>query len=147
MCSFLKKEECVFDMDQQSRGVCEISDIALSVLCSVIGHNRRARKLLLDAGGLALSKDRSADRFRPEVGYGQICTLDGTPVSGLYVDSVSQEHGHVRIRNEDDFMRFPVGSHLRILPVHACMTAAAYDSYTVVDTGGVVGTWDRVNGW
>jgi D-serine deaminase-like pyridoxal phosphate-dependent protein len=137
----------VFDLDQQSRGVCDTGEIALSVLASVIGHNRAAGKILLDAGGLALSKDRSADRFRPEVGYGQLCELDGSPITELYVTSVSQEHGHVRVRDESDYARFPVGSRLRILPIHACMTAAAYDYFDVIENGEISDRWDRVNGW
>jgi D-serine deaminase-like pyridoxal phosphate-dependent protein len=102
---------------------------------------------LLDAGGLALSKDRSADRFRPEVGYGQVCDAQGAIIAGLYVNSVSQEHGHVKVRDESDYARFAVGSRLRILPVHACMTAAAYDYFNIVEAGVVSGRWDRVNGW
>jgi D-serine deaminase-like pyridoxal phosphate-dependent protein len=137
----------VFDMDQQSRGVCETDEIALSVLSCVIGHNKTAGKILLDAGGLALSKDRGADKFRPEVGYGQICNLDGTLVPDLYVNSVSQEHGHVHVRDVNDYQLFPVGSHLRILPVHACMTAAAYDQFNIIENGVVSEKWDRVNGW
>lgn len=137
----------VFDIDQQSRGVCGTEEIALSVLSCVIGHNRAAGKILLDAGGLALSKDRSADKFRPEVGYGQIVDTDGEAVAGLYVTSVSQEHGHVRIRYASDFELFPVGSRVRILPVHACMTAAAYDYFNIVENGLVTERWDRVNGW
>jgi D-serine deaminase-like pyridoxal phosphate-dependent protein len=137
----------VFDLDQQSRGVCDTDEIALSVLASVIGHNRAAGKILLDAGGLALSKDRSADRFRPEVGYGQLCRLDGSPIAALYVTSVSQEHGHVAVRDESDYARFPVGSRLRILPIHACMTAAAYDYFDVIENGEISDRWDRVNGW
>lgn len=137
----------VFDMDQQSRGVCAIDEIALSVLTTVIGHNKAAGKILIDAGGLALSKDRSADTFRPEVGYGQLCALDGEIIAGLYVRSVSQEHGHVKVRNDNDFALFPVGSRLRVLPVHACMTAAAYDYFHVTQAGMVIDRWDRVNGW
>ena len=137
----------VFDLDQQSRGVCGLDEIALSVLTRVIGHNRAAGKLLLDAGGLALSKDRSADRFRPEVGYGQVTDLDGNPLPELYVNSVSQEHGHVRVRSDADFIEFPVGSALRVLPIHACMTAAAYDCFEVIDGKQICDRWDRVNGW
>ena len=137
----------VFDMDQQSRGVCTTEEIALSVLSCVIGHNKAAGKILLDAGGLALSKDRSADKFRPEVGYGQLCNLDGTIIPELYVTSVSQEHGHVRVRLESDYELFPVGSCLRILPIHACMTAAAYDHFNIIENGVISGKWDRVNGW
>ena len=137
----------VFDMDQQARGVCTTEEIAMSVLSSVIGHNRAAGKILLDAGGLALSKDRSADQFRPEVGYGQLCQADGNIIADLYVTSVSQEHGHVRVRDESDYARFPVGSQLRVLPVHACMTAAAYDYFNLLENGQVSDRWDRVNGW
>lgn len=137
----------VFDLDQQSRGVCDTGEIALSVLCSVIGHNRAAGKILIDAGGLALSKDRSADRFRPEVGYGQLCDVDGAVIPDLYVTSVSQEHGHVRVRDAADYARFAVGAQLRVLPVHACMTAAAYDHFNLVEDGVVSACWDRVNGW
>ncbi len=137
----------VFDMDQQSRGVCLTDDIAMSVLSCVIGHNKAAGKILLDAGGLALSKDRSADKFRPEVGYGQICYPDGTVIPGLYVTSVSQEHGHVLVRDDSDYALFPVGCYLRILPIHACMTAAAYDCFHVIEDGVLAGVWDRVNGW
>jgi D-serine deaminase-like pyridoxal phosphate-dependent protein len=137
----------VFDLDQQSRGVCTTEEIALSVLSCVIGHNKAAGKILLDAGGLALSKDRSADKFRPEVGYGQICNPDGSIIAELYVTSVSQEHGHVRVRDESDYALFPVGSYLRILPVHACMTAAAYDHFNIIENGVLSGKWDRVNGW
>jgi len=154
----------VFDMDQQSRGVCHTDEIAMSVLSSVIGHNKAAGKILLDAGGLALSKDRSADRFRPEVGYGQLCKADGSIIADLFVTSVSQEHGHVLIRDESDYAQFPVGSQLRILPVHACMTAAAYDYFNILENGNLLengevnagnllengevnARWDRVNGW
>jgi len=137
----------VFDMDQQARGVCQTDEIAMSVLSSVIGHNKAAGKILLDAGGLALSKDRSADKFRPEVGYGQICNEGGEVMPGLYVTSVSQEHGHVRIRDVNDYDLFPVGSRLRILPIHACMTAAAYDHFNIIENGVLAGKWDRVNGW
>jgi D-serine deaminase-like pyridoxal phosphate-dependent protein len=36
----------------------------------------------------------------------------------------------------------PVGTRLRVLPNHACATAAQHDRYQVGDT-----TWKRVNGW
>jgi D-serine deaminase-like pyridoxal phosphate-dependent protein len=41
-----------------------------------------------------------------------------------------------------------VGTRLRILPNHACLTAAAHDRYHVVDGGtDVVAIWPRLNGW
>ena len=137
-----------FDLDQWALGSCGREDIALSVLASVIGHNRHSGQLLLDAGGLALSKDLSAGEFRPEVGYGEVCDpLSLNPLTGLYVRDVHQEHGVVPVDNPAAFDRLPIGAKVRVLPNHACMTAAAYESYQVVDAGQVVERWDRVNGW
>lgn len=137
-----------FDLDQQSRGVCSRDDLALGVLATVIGHNKGAGKILLDSGGLALSKDTGATAFRPEVGYGEVCAAEtGIPFPGLYVTSVSQEHGHVKVRDPDDFDRFPVGAKVRVTPNHACMTAAAYPEYHLVEGMDVVGAWSRINGW
>ena len=83
-------------------------------------------------------------------GYGAVCD----PVSGrifedVTVSSTNQEHGIITSRSgEIDFDRFPVGSRVKILPNHACATAAAYDGYFVTEGGeDIVATWGRVNGW
>lgn len=139
-----------FDLDQVGIGTCGVADIALSVLARVIGHNRRAGRILIDAGALALSKDVSAGEFMPQAGYGLICPLDSNePVEGLRVADVHQEHGLIAAaEGEPPYERFPPGSLLRILPNHACITAAAHNAYQVVDGGtAVVDRWDRVNGW
>lgn len=139
-----------FDLDQMALGVCALEDIALSVVATVIGHNHAAGRVLIDAGGLALSKDLSAAEFLEHAGYGLVCPLDATrPLEGLYVESVHQEHGLIAaIHGEPPYEKLPVGTRVRILPNHACMTAAAYNGYHVVDGGlEVVDTWDRVNGW
>ncbi len=137
-----------FDLDQLALGSCERGDLALSVLASVTGQNRHRGHILIDAGALALSKDISATEFRPEVGYGEICdTATLEPYPGLYVRSVHQEHGIVPIPDERWFDRLPVGATVRILPNHACITAAAYEHYHVVEGEHVVDRWDRVNGW
>jgi len=64
------------------------------------------------------------------------------------VSSTNQEHGIITARlGEIDFDRFPIGSRVKILPNHACATAAAYDRYFVTDGGEIVDVWQRVNGW
>jgi D-serine deaminase-like pyridoxal phosphate-dependent protein len=137
-----------FDLDQATIGSCGRDDIALSVLASVIGHNRHAGHILLDAGALALSKDVSAAEIRPEIGYGDVCdALSLEPLLGFHVHSVHQEHGMVPVAGDADYERLPVGAKVRILPNHACITAAAHAHYDVVDGAEVVERWDRVNGW
>jgi len=142
------------DLFQAGIGSCGMTDLALSVLASVISHNPSRGAMMLDAGGLALSKDRSTAALDGggDYGFGLVCDLDGTPVPGLIVAGVHQEHGDVPIADAALFDRFPVGARVRVLPNHACMTAAAYGHYQVVDQAvdggmGVVAVWDRCGGW
>ena len=138
------------DLDQEFIGACTAGDLALSVLASVIGHYPHRNQILVDAGALALSKDISAQEFQPKVGFGPI--VGPETATGMAVIDCSQEHGFVGADEPMAYDDLPVGSRLRILPNHACITAAAYDRYYVVDSdldGGrtVVDVYDRINGW
>ena len=126
-------------------GVCAEEEIALSVLATVIGHRRDRGYLLVDAGGLAMSKDSGPARDRPS--YGSLWdAATGAPL-GLDIGSTNQEHGLVPA-GEADFERLPIGSQVRIAPNHACMTAAAHERYHVVEGGAeVLEVWERCNGW
>jgi D-serine deaminase-like pyridoxal phosphate-dependent protein len=137
-----------FDLDQLAREVCQREDLALSVLASVIGHNRHVGQIVLDAGALALSKDISANARWPQTGYGALCDIHSMqPLDGLHVAKVSQEHGIVPVSDEAQYDRLPIGAKVRILPNHACITAAGYACYHVVDGTQIVDKWERINGW
>ena len=138
------------DLVMAGLGVCEVDDIAVSVLASVIGRQADRGFLITDAGWMALSRDRGTAGHVVDQGYGLVCGIDGVPLDDLIVTSTNQEHGIVGRRGGGgvDPGRFPVGSLLRILPSHACATAAMHDRYHVVDgTIEVVDVWRRVNGW
>jgi D-serine deaminase-like pyridoxal phosphate-dependent protein len=137
-----------WDLAQVSRAMCSQDDIAVSVLATVIGHNNEGRSLVLDAGALALSKDIGAGRFLPDAGYGYVCDARSLARLGsLSVGGVHQEHGTVQVPDPSWFERLPIGSQVRILPNHACLTCAAYDSYDVIHSGAIVDRWSRINGW
>lgn len=138
------------DLVQAELGTCTVDDIAIGVLASVIGHNRQHGRLLIDAGFLALSRDRGTADLPIDWGYGAVCDpLTGSIIEDVTLSSTNQEHGIVTGRSgEIDFGRFPVGSRVKILPNHACATAAAYERYFVTDgTDRIVDVWERVNGW
>ena len=137
------------DLVQAELGTCAVDDIAISVLASVIGHSRAHGWVLIDAGFLALSRDRGTADFPVDWGYGAVCDLAGNLIEGVRVDSTNQEHGIITARNGHlDWSRLPIGGRVRILPNHACATAAAYDRYFVTDGGErVADVWERVNGW
>ena len=137
------------DLDQALIGSCGPEDLALSVLASVIGHYPHRNQMLVDAGALALSKDISAQEFQPKVGYG---TIADAPSKDMAVIECSQEHGFVASADPMPYGNMPIGTRVRILPNHACITAAAYDKYYVIDSdldGGksIVDVYDRINGW
>ena len=138
-----------FDLFQAGLGVCEVDDIALSVLTTVISHKTSHRRLIVDAGGLALSKDRGTAGQALDYGYGAVADAkSGRAIPGLKVTAANQEHGIIELPDGLDFEQFPLGSQLRILPNHACMTAAAHDHYFLVNGDErVLERWERCNGW
>ena len=70
---------------------------------------------------------------------------------GEYVMSgANQEHGIISRSGSPDHeidKRFPIGTRLRILPNHACATAAQYPAYQAIRSDGTVQTWPRFYGW
>ena len=137
------------DVFQAIIETCTMDDIAITVLASVIGHRASKNRLVLDAGALALSKDRSTAATDEDVGYGLVWDIDGKPSFGeCSIESVSQEHGVATSAKPLPFDSLHVGTKVRIAPNHACITAAAHNRYYVVDgSREVIAEWDRVNGW
>ena len=138
------------DLVQAQLGTCGIDDIAIAVLASVIGHKPSHGRVLIDAGFLALSRDRGTADFPVDWNYGAVCDpVTGELIEGVTVEATNQEHGMISARSGTlDVSRFPVGGRVKILPNHACATAAAYERYQVTDGAErIVDVWERVNGW
>ena len=138
------------DLVMAGLGVCAVDDVAISVLGTVIGHRKDAGWIITDAGWMAMSRDRGTSAQPVDRGYGVVCDADGAVLEELVMKSANQEHGIIARTDGApmDFAKFPVGSQLRILPNHACATAAAFDAYAVVrGSQDVVDRWERVNGW
>ena len=138
-----------YDLVMAGIGACREEELALSVLTTVISHKVSHRRLIIDAGGLALSKDRGTAGQQRDCGFGLVMAADGsTPYPGLRVDAANQEHGIITLSKDYELGAFPIGSRLRILPNHACMTAAAHGGYHVLGESGEIGAfWERCNGW
>lgn len=144
------------DLVQAGIGVCDVSDIALSVVVTVIGHQPKHGWIITDGGWLATSRDRGTAEQRVDQGYGIVTDLAGTVIPDLVMTGASQEHGVLSLRegSTQPLPDLPIGARVRVLPNHACATAAQHASYVVVgaerDAEGVpvvLATWGRVNGW
>jgi D-serine deaminase-like pyridoxal phosphate-dependent protein len=130
-----------YDAFQATIGSCELADCAVSVLTTVIGSYPERASIIVDAGALALSKDRGPHHVDPDFGYGLVCDLDLRPLP-MRIIALSQEHGRVSTR-----AHVPVGTRLRIIPNHSCLTAAMFDTYQIADRGKIVDEWKPVRGW
>ncbi len=138
------------DLVMAGLGVCEVSDIAISVLTSVIGHQKKRGWVITDGGWMALSRDRGTAAQKIDQGYGVVCSAEGEASEDLIVSSTNQEHGIIADRDgkKVDFGLFGIGNMVRILPNHACGTAAMFDRYYVTDgTTEIIDVWHRFNGW
>jgi len=124
-----------YDYTQVLLGSCTAGDCAVTVLASVVSSQPAADHCVTDAGALALSKDVGReDAPSPTMGeiYGDYGA--GALLADTRLASVSQEHGVVS-------RPLPVGSRVRILPNHSCLTAACFDEYRVVQGEEVVDRW------
>jgi len=138
------------DLVMAGLGVCAPADIALSVLTSVIGHQPGRGWTLVDAGWMALSRDRGTASQPVDQGYGLVCDAAGRVLDDWIVVAANQEHGTIAHRSGDPsrLLDQPVGTLLRILPNHACATAAQFGAYQVLGADGdVSATWPRFGGW
>lgn len=142
------------DLVMAGLGACALHDLALSVLVTVIGHQRGKNWLITDGGWMALSRDRGTAGQAIDRGYGLVVDAAGRSLGELpgelIVADTNQEHGIVALIGPGMLTvdRFPVGTQLRVLPNHACATAAQHAEYTVVRGGlEVMHTWPRFGGW
>jgi len=139
-----------FDLCQAGIGVCDIDEIAISVLTTVIGHQHDKGWTIIDAGWMALSQDRSTSGQLVNQYLGLVCSADGIPFDDIVVILANQEHGIVSVRpgSGATMPDLPVGTRLRILPNHACATAAQHAAYQVLGDGHEIeATWPRFGGW
>ncbi|MFE6196047.1 alanine racemase [Streptomyces sp. NPDC057838] len=144
-----------FDLVMAGLGVCDLDDLALSVVVTVIGHRPEHGWIMTDGGWMAMSRDRGTAAQPLDQGYGLVTDLAGTPIPNLVMTAASQEHGTLTTRDGAPLPDLPLGTRLRVLPNHACATAAQHRGYLVVDgpsaAGGeapaVVDEWHRVTGW
>ncbi len=137
------------DLVMAGIGVCKPDEIALSVLVTVIGHQIDKGHVIVDGGWMAMSRDRGTQDQPVDQGYGLVLDIDQRPLDGVIMLAANQEHGVVGGRGGGslNLADYPIGRRLRILPNHACATAAQHPAYVVMSGDSVVGRWSRFSAW
>lgn len=135
-----------YDAFQAALGSCDFADCALTVLTAVVHRDEQRQKIVVDAGAVALSKDRGAIDLDAGCGYGRVLDPAGNDLD-LRIESLSQEHGIVFVPDSRMFDRLTVGSRLRILANHSCLTALQHDHYHILEDEKIVDRWKINRGW
>jgi len=135
-----------YDAFQATLGSCSFDDCALTVLASVVHRDATRQKLIIDAGAIALSKDRGPIDINPTCGYGRVLDLAGNDLN-VTVREMSQEHGVMFAEDAKVFDQLKVGTRVRVLANHSCLTAAQHSYYNVLEGDSIVDRWQIHTGW
>ncbi|MBM4170001.1 MAG: D-TA family PLP-dependent enzyme [Ignavibacteria bacterium] len=138
-----------YDYTQAMLGTCSVADCALTVMSTVVSHQPAANYFVIDAGALALSKDPGPTHVSNDMGMG-VLFEDYTRKrlhAHIHLQILTQEHGKI-VADSAKIIdnRFQVGDRLRILEHHACLTAAQFDRYYVVQGEEVIDEWKVLRG-
>ena len=123
-----------YDLTQNQIGSNEIDQIAVAMACPVVVIHKDRNEILIYGGGVHFAKDRLEDVEgtiygrvveKLENGWGDI-------IPGMYVKSLSQEHGTVAVP-EELMDQYRIGDIIYVLPVHSCMTGNSMREYLTME--------------
>lgn len=120
-----------YDLMQLYNGSCKEDQIAVALACPVVAIHRERNEIVIYGGGVHFSKERMEIPSNGII-YGQVAEEKyggwGKPVPGMFVKSLSQEHGIVSVPGSL-IDNYKTGDIVNVLPVHSCMTASAMRSF------------------
>lgn len=125
-----------YDLMQIEIGSCSFSDIGLLVRVPVVQEKIESDECIIHGGAVHFSKERlnidGTETFGQPVlvdDEGQISKIEDT-----FIKSLSQEHGIVSgLRTLKQAYNTETLEELWICPVHSCLTANLFESYTTLD--------------
>ena len=118
-----------YDTMQVQIGSCSFDQIAVGLACPIVSIHEDRQEMVVYGGGIHLSKDRLIKNG--DSNFGNVASMSPNGwnmINDAYVRSLSQEHGVIRMKQEE-LKRFSVGDLILVLPVHSCMTANLMKHY------------------
>lgn len=128
-----------YDLMQFKLGSCELSDIAVRMVCPVIAIHPSRNEVVIYGGAVHFAKDSITNIDGKQL-YGRVIIIkDGKKIlldEKNYLSTLSQEHGILKI-NPRELMYFKPGDLIEIIPVHSCLTANLMKEY-LTDEGEII---------
>lgn len=124
-----------YDLMQFKLGVCQLSDIAVRMVCPVVAVHPSRNEVVIYGGAIHFAKD-SIINIDGKPLFGRIVVNDGDKKILLdeknYLHALSQEHGILKITPRD-LHYFTPGTLIEIIPVHSCLTANLMKEYMTTE--------------
>lgn len=135
------------DLQQVSTGCVSKDQVAGAVVGSVIsqypGRKNDLGELLCNVGVICMSREVS----RKHPGFGRV--IADEQYGEWFMERMSQEHGILNpVKGQTDAKMIPIGTKVKILPNHACITVNSFNVYYVLDDEDkVCDVWVPWRGW
>jgi len=130
-----------YDLMQLHIGSCGYSDIAVAMACPVVSKHGVRNEIVIYGGAVHFSKEHLISQDGITF-YGLIAEpMKGGwshPIEGVWLSSLSQEHGIIKSQNRRFFDQVRVGDFVLVLPVHSCLTANLMKKFMLMD-GRIIG--------
>ena len=124
-----------YDLMQSMIGSCRPSQVAVALAVPVVAKHRDRMEIVVYGGAVHFSKEHIVLNGGTRI-FGQVAeSVDNgwsDPLPGVWLTSVSQEHGIIKC-NEEFFNSVKPGDFLKIIPVHSCLTANLMRGYTTTE--------------
>lgn len=128
------------DLQQVATGCVALEDVAIFGLAEVVssypGRGTGSGEMLINAGVLALAREKG-----PIPGFGNLVHHPQ-----WHVGRISQEHG-ILVTEDENAPFLEYGTKVQIVPQHACIIAANFEHYFVIDDGIVTDVWTPIKYW
>ncbi|NNE98663.1 MAG: alanine racemase, partial [Pyrinomonadaceae bacterium] len=103
----------------------------VAMACPIVAIHEKRNEIVTYGGGVHLSKENLNHEEYGTI-YGLVAEKKGDAwgeiIPGMFVKSLSQEHGIVAVPTSE-ISSWRVGDYVLILPVHSCMTANLMKEY------------------
>jgi D-serine deaminase-like pyridoxal phosphate-dependent protein len=124
-----------YDLTQHKLGVCQLTDIAVRMICPVVAVHPSRNEVVIYGGAIHFAKDSIINIDGKKL-FGRI-VVDNEGNKTLldeknYLHALSQEHGILKITPRD-LNLFKPGMLVEIIPVHSCLTANLMKEYLTTD--------------
>jgi D-serine deaminase-like pyridoxal phosphate-dependent protein len=123
-----------YDLMQARIGSCQESDIAVAMVCPVVGRYADSQQVVIHGGAVHFSKEIL--NINGQSIFGKLLNYRPpgwtTRQESTYLTALSQEHGRVKMEPEA-WENIRLGELLAFHPVHSCLTANLMRNYTTLE--------------